>query len=417
MNTPPIQEKRPSMTSRGPKNDDDKTTEEVVTIASESTTLSMAQQFKTWDVENLEAGGFLINKLLREKRGDTGLPPIVNAAERSEKPNIKRPAVIECLLRRKGKMIIAAPSKARKTWNLMQLAVSAANGRDWIGFTTIKTRVLYINFELYEDTERDRFEKIICDKWHKYGDEVASLKENLLRDLDCWSLRGYATDFETLVPQIIEATKNRKYGLIIIDPVYKILGNADENRATDITRLMNALDLIPKETGAALVMSHHYSKGNKAGVQDGDRGSGSGVFLRDPEALLEFNEHEDSEDGNIFSVSIKLREFKPLKKFCVEYTDEHGFARSFHDPLKLKDGKRRDKYAESDVLDPLKEAGEEGYTSGEWEDSVIGATKMSRDTFLKYKDTLVKDGKVDVISAGKKNGRGDRYIYVDPELN
>jgi regulatory protein RepA len=75
---------------------------------------------------------------------------------------------------------------------------------------------------------------------------------------------------------------------VIIDPTYKLLGVADENSATDITALLNIT------TGAAVVLTGHFAKGNASTKETIDLISGSGVFARDPDSLVVFTRHSNT---------------------------------------------------------------------------------------------------------------------------
>jgi hypothetical protein len=177
--------------------------------------------------------------------------------------------------------------------------------------------------------------------------------------------------------------------------MYKILGNADENKANEITKLMNELERVAFETKAAVVTSNHYSKGNKAQSQDGDRISGSGVFQRDPDALLEFVDQADSDDdNNILSVRARLREHKPMVPFCVEWDGRAIFNTSLHDASKLKkQGGRPSDVSEDDVLGVLSD----GMTTKEWEEAakeegIKSATFYRRKRDIASANRIAKDG-------------------------
>ena len=48
--------------------------------------------------------------------------------------------------------------------------------------------------------------------------------------------------------------------------------------------------------GCAVIYCHHHSKGQQGQKRSMDRASGSGVFARDPDALLDLIELEVSDD-------------------------------------------------------------------------------------------------------------------------
>ena len=83
---------------------------------------------------------------------------------------------------------------------------------------------------------------------------------------------------------------------------------------------MNALEEVCLETGASLVITLHYSKGNKANTQTGERSRGSSVVMGDVDAAIEFVAQQDAdESNNILAVEAVLRKFPPVKPFCVQW--------------------------------------------------------------------------------------------------
>jgi RecA-family ATPase len=309
------------------------------------------------------------------------LPPIQTAAEMSEKPAEQRPEIIKGLLKQCSKLAIGGASKARKTWLLIHLAVAAASGYDWFNFKVPnKVKVLYVNFELHNDTFEKRLD-LVC--------EALEMRSHQLGDwFSHWGLRGYAADYNEILPMITEAIKDKGYQMVIIDPMYKILGNTDENKAGDVTRLMNELERVAFDAKVSVVTSNHYSKGNKANTQDGDRISGSGVFQRDPDSLLEFVDQEESkDDNNILSVKARLREHKPMTPFCVEWDNQAIFNVSHHNPGALKKAKPKAKFDGCNIMSVFKD----GNTGGEWKEAAIQAFGMSGSTFDRRLKPLVDE--------------------------
>jgi hypothetical protein len=329
------------------------------------------------------------------------LPPIRTIGDIVKNPPRERLEVIKGILKKSSKMGFSGPSKARKTWQLMNLAISVSTGQDWLKFETVQTKVLYINLELHEDTFFSRLGSI-CEAMET---EIVEISEGM----SAWCLRGFAASYVELVPQILAEIRDRGFGLIILDPTYKILGDASENAAEDITKLMNALETIAFETGAAFVMAYHFSKGNKAQSQDGDKTSGSGVFFRDPDALVEFTPQAESDDSNnIMSAALVLRDFPPVPKFSIEWDGKALFNVSGHDPSKLKKaGGRPSSHSEKDLLDVL---GNRELTATEWQEGCNEDKGISRPTFFRLKGTLEGSERVSRSNNGKysKTSRGPK---------
>lgn len=234
------------------------------------------------------------------------LPPIDDAAKLISADLPEPPVIIENILHAGGKLVMGGGSKSFKTWTLIDLAISVAYGEDWWGQPTNPARVLYVNLEI----QRAFFARRLRNIAEKRG---ITINEG---DLPVWNLRGYAADMKLLVSRISQAIKEKDAKLVIIDPIYKCLGERDENSAGDIAALMNELERIAVESGAAVVFGAHFSKGNQAGKESIDRIGGSGVFARDPDSILVLTPHEEE---NAFTVDATLRNFPQLAPFCVRW--------------------------------------------------------------------------------------------------
>ena len=185
--------------------------------------------------------------------------------------------LIDGILRVGHKMIISGPSKAGKSFLLMELCIALAEGTDWLSsFQCRQGKVLYINLEIDRESCFHRF-KHIYDALGLPGDHASNI--------DIWNLRGKAEPLDTLAPKVISRIQNHDYEAVILDPLYKIL-TGDENSATEMTQFCNHLDKICTTVGCAVIYCHHYSKGAGGYRNMQDRSSGSGVFARDPDAIL-----------------------------------------------------------------------------------------------------------------------------------
>ena len=71
--------------------------------------------------------------------------------------------------------------------------------------------------------------------------------------------------FRQLIPRIIERCRRENFALIVLDPIYKLYGNTDENSAGNVAVLLNSLERLATETGAAIAFGAHFAKGNATG--------------------------------------------------------------------------------------------------------------------------------------------------------
>ena len=202
---------------------------------------------------------------------------VESMAEIFENPPPLKPELIEGILRQGHKMLLVSSSKAGKTFALIELAVAIAEGRRWMDvFRCRQGRVLYLNMELDEASFDDRVIKVY---------NALELQMKHLDNIDIVHLRGRIERLEKLIPQITRTMKTKEYAAVILDPTYK-LGIGDENAADSVTAFCNAIDRIAN-TGASVIYAHHHSKGAQGSKASMDRASGSGVFARDADALLD----------------------------------------------------------------------------------------------------------------------------------
>ena len=196
------------------------------------------------------------------------------------------PPLIENVLRQGHKMLLSGPSKAGKSFALIELAISIAEGKKWFGFQCTQGRVMYVNLEL---------DRASC--FHRLYDVYTALNIEPLniKNIDVWNLRGKSVPMDKLAPRLIRRAIKKDYIAIIIDPIYKVI-TGDENSADQMAAFCNQFDKVCTELGCAVIYCHHHSKGTQGWKRSMDRMSGSGVFARDPDALLDLTQLEITDD-------------------------------------------------------------------------------------------------------------------------
>ncbi|MDF2538860.1 MAG: Primase 2 [Herbinix sp.] len=192
------------------------------------------------------------------------------------------PSLIDGLLRQGHKMLLAGPSKAGKSYALIELCCAIAEGHKWINWHCTKGKILYVNLELDRASCLHRFKDVY---------EALGWSPDNLNNIDIWNLRGKSVPMDKLAPKLIRRAAKKNYIAIIIDPIYKVI-TGDENSADQMAHFCNQFDKVCTELGCAVIYCHHHSKGGQGGKKSMDRASGSGVFARDPDALLDLIELE-----------------------------------------------------------------------------------------------------------------------------
>lgn len=188
------------------------------------------------------------------------------------------PPLINNVLRQGHKMLLAGSSKAGKSFALIQLCVAIAEGTEWLGnFQCTQGRVMYVNLELDRASCLHRFKDVYT---------ALNLPPDNIGNIDIWNLRGKAIPMDKLAPKLIRRANKKNYIAIVIDPIYKVI-TGDENSADQMAKFCNQFDKVCNELNCAVIYCHHHSKGGQGMKRAMDRASGSGVFARDPDAILD----------------------------------------------------------------------------------------------------------------------------------
>jgi RecA-family ATPase len=196
---------------------------------------------------------------------------------------------------------MAGPSKAGKSFALIELCCAIAEGRKWLQWDCTRGKVMYVNLEL---------DRASC--LHRFKDVYNALgwSPDNLSNIDIWNLRGKSVPMDKLAPKLIRRAQKKNYIAIVIDPIYKVI-TGDENSADQMAHFCNQFDRVCTDLGAAVIYCHHHSKGSQGSKRSMDRASGSGVFARDPDVLIDLIELELSE------AVIKNEENKATCKVCI----------------------------------------------------------------------------------------------------
>jgi len=234
-------------------------------------------------------------------------------------PALSQP-LIGNVLRKGHKMLIAGPSKAGKSFALIELCCAIAEGKRWAGWECAQGRVMYMNLEL---------DRASC--LHRFKDVYQALNWNPdnLSNIDIWNLRGKSVPMDKLAPKLIRRAAKKNYIAIVIDPIYKVI-TGDENSADQMANFCNQFDKVCTELGSAVIYCHHHSKGSQGGKRSMDRASGSGVFARDPDALLDLIELELNDSV------LMQEENKAICKACISYLD-NTFPEGWRDDISQDD--------------------------------------------------------------------------------
>lgn len=215
------------------------------------------------------------------------------------------------LLRRGHVLLVNAPSKAGKSWLLDELGVCMSSGRPWLGYPCQRLPVLFCDFELDRPSFYNRLKTV--------ADAMGGTIEPSM--IDTLSLRGHTATTEELTSHIIREASIRPtnyYGLLLLDPLY-MYSTGDENSAGDTRQVMRQIGRLATTLGCSVAISHHNAKGLAGAKGAIDRASGSGVFARFPDCLLDLAPVRIPDDADLdpdttaWRLTPTLREFRPQR--------------------------------------------------------------------------------------------------------
>lgn len=168
--------------------------------------------------------------------------------------------LVEGLVRAGSIGFIAGEPKVTKSWLALHMAQSVATGVPFLGkFLSTPSNVLYIQEEDAIETVMTRYR--LLEKGHVIPTPADGRLTYAIQT-------GYRINFDILGEKLTEAVRAAKAELVILDVLNK-LHNYDDSNQKQATTIMNVFEHVRRETGAAIVIVHHFSKGspNKRGNQ------------------------------------------------------------------------------------------------------------------------------------------------------
>lgn len=305
--------------------------------------------------DRLDGGGAadVVATQLRESvdavEGEKSGPRIVSARDFTATPLPEPPQVIHGVIRVGQVGMMAASSKAGKSWALLALADAVTCGLDWLGWKTTKGRVLYVNAELPRYDLQRRLERLA---------EALGLN-GIPEGLDVIHLRGTSKTIRELIPYVLRQQREvGPYALILPDPLYAFGGGRDENSNSEQAKTMAELSELAERSGAAVWIAHHFSKGNKSLTEHLDRASGAGMYARAVDVFSTFTRHKEED---CYSVETTCRSFSRPEPFVVRWEYPLWRVAADLDPAELKQqpsqGGRVPKFTAAQIVDILPDGG------------------------------------------------------------
>jgi RecA-family ATPase len=272
----------------------------------------------------------------------------VSASEALQKPQELPPQLLREMLYEGGTMLLAGPSKSMKTWTMIALAVATASGAEWMGAKAQACPVLYLNLELPRYVFERRVMAVCKAMALPYPERLYTIHTRTA---------GITTDLRWIEANLPVVMQDVGAKMLIIDPHYKIsaCSGYEENSNDGQGMLLARLESLTSSRQCALVIAHHFAKGNASDKSAIDRASGGGVFARWPDAFVSMTPHE--EDGAM-SIEFTLRAFKQPPAVVVRWEYPVWMVDETLDPAKLKKpGGKRPSKSDEEILAAIPQEG------------------------------------------------------------
>lgn len=322
---------------------------------------------------------------------DDGLPDDTDLCEFMSVEIPEPPHLLQGILRRGQVMIVSGASKTYKSWTAMEIALAISQGGKFAKWEANIGKVFYIDTELEPFDFQFRMRSIM--EGGRYNPDPGDFRKLLLR--------GTRSEIESLVDKLAVRLAGKRCDLIIIDAIYSLLGDREENSNEDITQVGIQLFRLAKLTGAAVLFIHHFSKGTQSGKRGIEKASGAGAWGRFPDVSLAIDKHPQDFCSNFEVSSRTFAEDKPFVAKRINGIWHPQF------------GKTIQHKAGTDItefLHLLAKNGQGSLSPKDWKDLCVSELGLkNRKSFDSRKDEAIKQGLV--TSSG--NSRNLIYRFVD----
>ena len=220
---------------------------------------------------------------------------------------------IKGLLFMDGTLLLTGASKSGKSYLGINMSISVATGKDWLGFKCKKGKVLYVDCEngLFQTQQRIKY------LLEKFGIS----KEDYTENLRIYSYCNFKGSLDSFFEKLTKVA-GEEYMMIIIDPIYKML-DGDENSSETMNRFIEKITALKASSKAAIVICHHEGKTGNTAKKIIDRSAGSSVLPRHPDAVVSITDLDEkmSCGGKKEKIEFQLRCFASPEAIEVCFVD------------------------------------------------------------------------------------------------
>lgn len=215
-------------------------------------------------------------------------------------PQMREP-LIHGLLREGEIMNLVSPPKVGGTMLSLQLALAVASGTSWLGFETVKKKVLYVDGDHHCEALLRRLDAL-CNATETPRPTI---------DIELLMLRGHSTDH--VLSDLTTQLRTKDYGLAVIDPFGALVPGYEEFDNEKLANLYGEMDAAADRHRTCLVLTHRTHKNITMGATH--QGSTTVARMADTHVVL-----RPSVDNNFYAVQIGVRSFPPVPEFLTKFS-------------------------------------------------------------------------------------------------
>jgi hypothetical protein len=176
--------------------------------------------------------------------------------------------LIEDIWPLEGCGIIGGEPKAKKSWVVLEVALSVATGTDFLGREVHRGAVILFD----EENKRDELKKRIARLLAAHEIQAESLKDLYIADQALLRL-----DDQESMEELEELVGRVKPTLLVLDPLVR-LHQGDENDAAHVSAMLSGLRRLQIHHRCAVMLVHHLGKQTESKRAMGQRLRGSSDF-------------------------------------------------------------------------------------------------------------------------------------------
>jgi len=211
-------------------------------------------------------------------KGTTRIAPvaerfIVHWAAEALEPQPEIPWIVRNLICEGSVAIFVGDAGTKKTWSLLDLAVSVALGEPWCGITTWPRTILLVD----EESGPRRLKRRLGDvmRGHNAGPDLRAA-------WTCFNVPDFRNPGDRL--ELTKRAQEVGAGLIIVDALADIMLGGDENSVQDLQPVASNLRRLAEEIHAAVVLIHHTNRQGKFRGSSSLKGAVDSMFMVESEA-------------------------------------------------------------------------------------------------------------------------------------